>query len=129
MTLAYPLQLELSRSVFCVFLSVLPFSHLPQSLFCLVISSTPFTCAHLSSAVPCHQSLSPQYLVSLFVHSICQIFTVTDLVYSCSTQVLVFHVKSRSISFSPPASSRDRKIDKKTQNIDRDKMQIVTAES
>ena len=84
----------LSRSVFCVFLSVLPFPHLPQSLFCLVISSTPFTCAHLFSAVPCHHSLSPQYLVSPFVHSICQIFTVTDLVYSWSTQVLVLHVKS-----------------------------------
>jgi len=45
-----------------------------------VISPTPFTCAHLSTAVPCHQSLSPQYLVYQFVHSICQILTVTDLV-------------------------------------------------
>ena len=67
---------NVSRCVFCVFLSVISSPSLLP---------TPFTCAHLSSAVPCHQSLSPQYLASPFFHSICQMtFTVTDLVYSWS---------------------------------------------
>ena len=56
-----------------------PFSSVSSGL---VISSTPFTCAHFSSAEPCHQSLSPPYLFSRLVIVISQILTVTHVVKS-----------------------------------------------
>ena len=85
------------RKIILVTICVLSVLLFPQSLFC----STPFTCAHLSSAVHCHQSLPPQYLVSRFVHRICQLFTVTDLLYSssCSScQVRFFCLKDNCLS-------------------------------
>ena len=49
-----------------------------------LLSSHQLHSFNLSAAVPCHQSFSPQYLVSRFVHSFCQILTVTVLVEACS---------------------------------------------
>ena len=78
------------------------FCSLPQSLSRPVTSSTPFTCVHLSSAALIHQSLSPQYLVSMLFHSTCQILTVTPSLALPSSLWLLLSVEfsQRFILFS-----------------------------